>query len=154
MQNVDKLNQNKPAIAFMTLGCKVNYYETEKMIEKFNALGFEIVPFSEYADVYVVNTCTVTNVADRKSRKMLHRAKKNNPQSFIVAVGCYAHAAKEELEKEENIDLVLGNDTKEQIVEFVIHRLKQEYIEYVQNFTQIEEAEPTAKKHIQDRTRA
>ena len=79
--------------AFLTLGCKVNYYETEKMMKDFEQHGFEVVDFHEHADVYVINTCTVTNIADRKSRKMIHRAKKRNPDSIVAAVGCYVESA-------------------------------------------------------------
>lgn len=86
-------NRNKLSAAFLTLGCKVNYYETGKMVEQFQKKGFEIKDFSESADIYVVNTCTVTNIADRKSRQMLHRAKKRNPDSIVIAVGCYVDSA-------------------------------------------------------------
>ena len=79
-------------IAFHNLGCKVNAYETEKMIKAFADEGYKIVPFDSVADVYLVNTCTVTNIADRKSRQMLHRAKKQNPAALVVAVGCYVEA--------------------------------------------------------------
>ena len=82
--------------ALHNLGCKVNAYETEAMQQILEEAGYEIVPFSEYADVYVINTCSVTNIADRKSRQMLHRAKKKNPDVVVVAVGCYAQVGKEE----------------------------------------------------------
>ena len=98
----------KMKIAFLTLGCKVNSYETEKMKTQFETEGYEIVSFSEKADVYVVNTCTVTNIADRKSRQMLHKAKKMNPEAIVVATGCYVQTGGDKLEKDEAIDLVLG----------------------------------------------
>ena len=96
-------------IAFLTLGCKVNSYETEKMKTQFETEGYEIVSFSEYADVYVVITCTVTNIADRKSRKMLHRARRMNPDAVVVAAGCYVDSARQKGEEAEGVDLFMGN---------------------------------------------
>ena len=90
---------SKRRAAFLTLGCKVNQYETDAMEEILEKAGYEIVSFKETADVYIINTCSVTNMADRKSRQMIHRAKKNNPDAIIVAAGCYVQAAEEELEK-------------------------------------------------------
>lgn len=109
---------NKTA-AFLTLGCKVNSYETEAIRGMFEAAGYEIVDFKDIADVYVVNTCTVTNIADRKSRQMLHQARKRNPEAIIVAVGCYVQAKEEELLKDSSIDLVVGNNRKSEIVKLV-----------------------------------
>ena len=100
-------------IAFLTLGCKVNSYETEKMKTQFETEGYEIVSFSEKADVYVVNTCTVTNIADRKSRKMLHRARRMNPDAVVVAAGCYVDSARQKGEEDESVDLFIGNEDKE-----------------------------------------
>ena len=94
--------------AFHNLGCKVNSYETEAMQQLLEDAGYEIVPFREGADVYIINTCSVTNVADRKSRQMLHRAKKMNPSAAVVAVGCYVQAAGAELKKDEAVDLIVG----------------------------------------------
>lgn len=105
--------------AFCTLGCKVNQYETDAMKELFAARGYEIVEFNSAADVYIVNTCTVTNMADRKSRQMLHRARKRNPQAIVTAVGCYAQAAGEALLLDGQIDLVVGNNQKNKIVDIV-----------------------------------
>lgn len=105
--------------AFLTLGCKVNSYETEAMRGMFIKAGYEIVDFKDKADVYVVNTCTVTNIADRKSRQMLHQAKKRNPEAVIAAVGCYVQAAEEELLKDSSVDLVVGNNKKSDIVSMV-----------------------------------
>lgn len=103
--------------AFHNLGCKVNAYETEAMQQLFEENGFEVVPFSEKADVYVVNTCTVTNMADRKSRQMLHRARKNNPDAVVIAAGCYVQ------EKEGNvdscIDIIVGNNRKKDIIDML-----------------------------------
>ena len=109
----------KKTVAFCTLGCKVNQYETDAMRGSFEAEGYEVKEFSQEASVYVINTCTVTNMADRKSRQMMHRAKKKNPDGIIVAVGCYVQAAKEQLEEDTLIDLVIGNNTKSQVVQIV-----------------------------------
>ena len=92
--------------ALHNLGCKVNAYETEAMQQLLEQNGYEIVPFSEKADVYVINTCSVTNIADRKSRQMLHRAKKMNPDSIVVAAGCYVQTAKEQAQADEAIDIL------------------------------------------------
>ena len=106
-------------IAFHTLGCKVNQYESEAIAAAFEQQGYTVVDEREFADVYVINTCTVTNMADRKSRQMMHRAKKKNPDGIIVAVGCYVQAAKEQLEEDTLIDLVIGNNMKSQVVQIV-----------------------------------
>ena len=105
--------------AFHNLGCKVNSYETEAMQQLLEDAGYEIVPFREGADVYIINTCSVTNVADRKSRQMLHRAKKLNPSAAVVAVGCYVQAAGAELKKDEAVDLIVGNNQKKDLVEIL-----------------------------------
>lgn len=112
------------SVALYTLGCKVNQYETDAMMELFRQGGYEIRSFNEPADIYVINTCAVTNVADRKSRQMLHRAKKKNKESLVVAVGCYVQAAKEILEEDVYVDLIIGNNKKKDIVEIVNHYLE------------------------------
>jgi threonylcarbamoyladenosine tRNA methylthiotransferase MtaB len=109
----------KRTAAFLSLGCKVNSYETEAMRGMFEAAGYEIVDFKDTADVYVVNTCTVTNIADRKSRQMLHQAKNRNPKAIIAAVGCYVQAAEELLLSDSAVDLVIGNNKKSDIVSMV-----------------------------------
>ena len=106
-------------IAFCTLGCKVNQYETNAMMQKFVNSGYEIVGFHEFADVYIINTCTVTNMADKKSRQMLIRVKEINNNAVVVAVGCYVQVAEEDLEKIDEIDLILGNNEKLDIVKYV-----------------------------------
>ena len=106
-------------VAFITLGCKVNQYETNAMTQQFIEKGYEVVDHTEKADIYIVNTCTVTNMSDRKSRQMLRRVKELNQEAIVVACGCYAQVAKEELEKIEEINLVLGNNEKKDIVEHV-----------------------------------
>ena len=108
-------------VAFLTLGCKVNYYETGKIKEEFEKDGYEIVDFDESADIYIVNTCTVTNMADRKSRQMLHRAKKNNPNALVVACGCYADAKDGEAL---GADMSVVNKDKKNILKLVNDALK------------------------------
>lgn len=105
--------------ALHNLGCKVNAYETEAMQELLEQAGYEIVPFKEGADIYIINTCTVTNMADRKSRQMLHRARKMNPDAIIVAAGCYVQTKDEEEKLDECIDIVIGNNRKKDIVEIL-----------------------------------
>ena len=107
----------KKKVALHNLGCKVNAYEVEAMQQLLEQAGYEIVPFEPGADVYVINTCTVTNIADRKSRQMLHKAKKMNPDAVVVATGCYVQTDEGKLEKDEAVDLVLGNNQKKNIVE-------------------------------------
>lgn len=106
-------------VAFHNLGCKVNAYEMELMQQKFRENGYKIVPFSEKADVYVVNTCTVTNIADRKSRQMLHRAKSLNPDAVVVAAGCYVETDREGAMADDAIDILISNKEKADIVEIV-----------------------------------
>ncbi len=104
------------SVAFHNLGCKVNGYEMDYMQQILQEKGYRIVPFDGKADIYIVNTCTVTNIADRKSRQMLHRAKKMNPDSIVVAVGCYVQTGQEEALKDGSIDLAIGNNRKKDIV--------------------------------------
>lgn len=104
--------------ALHNLGCKVNAYETEAMQEMLEQAGYEIVPFKEGADVYIINTCTVTNIADRKSRQMLHRARKLNPDAVVVAAGCYVQA-QEGKEIDPCIDIVIGNNHKKDLPELL-----------------------------------
>lgn len=105
--------------ALHNLGCKVNAYETESMRQMLEQAGYEIVPFEEQADVYVINTCSVTNIADRKSRQMLHRAKKKNPDSVVVAAGCYVQTSKEQAQADPAIDILIGNNKKHELVELL-----------------------------------
>ena len=104
------------SVALHNLGCKVNGYEFDVMQQMLQENGYKIVSFDEQADIYLVNTCTVTNIADRKSRQMLHRAKKMNPDAVVVAVGCYVQTGEETIEKDEAIDLAIGNNRKKDIV--------------------------------------
>ncbi|MCR4779182.1 MAG: tRNA (N(6)-L-threonylcarbamoyladenosine(37)-C(2))-methylthiotransferase MtaB [Lachnospiraceae bacterium] len=125
--------------AFLSLGCKVNAYETEVIQKSFEDKGFVTVPFDEKADVYVVNTCTVTNIADRKSRQMLHKAKKENEEAVVVAVGCYVQAPQCTLETDDSVDILVGNSEKSRVYE--------KYEEYVKAR---EEGREYLKKHPED----
>ncbi len=106
-------------VALHNLGCKVNAYETEAVQQMMEECGYEIVPFQEYADIYIINTCSVTNMADRKSRQMLHRAKKQNPDAVVVAMGCYVQTAAEEIKKDTAVDIVIGNNKKHELPELL-----------------------------------
>ena len=118
-------------VAFITLGCKVNQYETNAMSQKLIEEGYKIVEHTQKADIYIINTCTVTNMSDRKSRQMIRRAKEINPEAIIIAVGCYVQVAKKEIEKIKEIDLALGNEEKVDIVKYcneIIQKNKKEEI--------------------------
>ena len=119
MHNSMEKSINGMKVAMHNLGCKVNSYEMDIMGQKLKAAGCEIVPFTDKADIYIINTCTVTNIADRKSRQMLHRAKKENPEAVVVAVGCYVETGIEGVKKDECIDLAVGNNKKSEIVEIL-----------------------------------
>ena len=104
------------SVALHNLGCKVNGYEMDVMQQMLQEKGYKIVPFDEAADIYIINTCTVTNIADRKSRQMLHRARKQNPDGVVVAVGCYVQTGGETVVQDEAIDLAIGNNRKKDLV--------------------------------------
>ena len=103
-------------VALHNLGCKVNSYELDVVAQMLTEKGYEIVPFDQVADIYIVNTCTVTNIADRKSRQMLHRAKQKNPEAIVVAMGCYVQTGEENVKQDESIDLAIGNNKKKDVV--------------------------------------
>ncbi len=132
-------------VALHNLGCKVNGYEMDVMQQRLEEKGYKIVPFDKKADIYIINTCTVTNIADRKSRQMLHRAKKKNPEAVVVAVGCYVQTGKEEALLDESIDLAIGNNRKKDLIpileEFLINRARD-------NETQIERKTLSGKSVI------
>lgn len=107
------------SIALHNLGCKVNGYEMDVMQQILQEKGYKIVPFDEKADIYIVNTCTVTNIADQKSRQMLHRARKKNPEAVVVAVGCYVQTGEEKIEEDLSVDLVIGNNRKKDVAEIL-----------------------------------
>lgn len=116
-------------VALHNLGCKVNAYETEAMQEMLENHGYEIVPFKEGADIYIINTCTVTNMADRKSRQMLHRAKKMNPDAIVVATGCYVQAQEQNGEIDECIDIIIGNNRKKDLIEILENHIPKSVID-------------------------
>lgn len=132
--------------ALHNLGCKVNAYETEAMQEMLENAGYEIVPFKEKADIYIINTCTVTNMADRKSRQMLHKARKMNPDAVIVAAGCYVQALEDTNQIDSSVDIVIGNNKKQNLVEILKeyeaeHRKNEPFSEMIDiNHTQEYEA--------------
>lgn len=112
-------------VAFHTLGCKVNAYETEAMQQRMEAAGYTVVPFGEAAEVCIINTCTVTNIADRKSRQMLHKAKKSNPAAIIVAAGCYVESGLADCRADDAVDIVIGNNRKADIAEIIEKYVKE-----------------------------
>ena len=140
--------------AFHTLGCKVNSYETEAMQQLLEAAGYQIVPFAEGADVYIINTCSVTNVADRKSRQMLHRAKKMNPRAAVVAVGCYVQAKGAELKADEAIDVIIGNNCKMDLVTCLEEYFKEQAKDYLIEISETHEYEELSIDKIAGHTRA
>jgi threonylcarbamoyladenosine tRNA methylthiotransferase MtaB len=106
-------------VAFCTLGCKVNQYETEALSGIFRKAGYNVVDFEEEAEVYVINTCTVTNLSDRKSRQMIRKAKKNNKDSVVIVAGCYAQTAPGEVSKIEGVNMVIGTKDRGRIIEYI-----------------------------------
>lgn len=145
----------KNKVALHNLGCKVNSYEIDSMKEQLIRSGYEIVPFKEGADIYIINTCTVTNIADRKSRQMLHKAKKLNPKSIVIATGCYAQSSKDEIDKDEAIDFVLGNNYKGKIVEAIEEYVKNNSnIEYFSDINLEKEFEDISISNISGHVRA
>ena len=112
-------------VAFYTLGCKVNQYETNGMIQAFLEKGYKIVDFTEKSDIYIINTCTVTSISDKKSRQMIRRTNQLNPEAIVVAVGCYAQVAKDKLEEIKDIDLILGISEKTEIIKYVEEEIKE-----------------------------
>ena len=144
----------KKKAALHNLGCKVNAYETEAMQQMLEQAGYEIVPFAPGADVYVINTCTVTNIADRKSRQMLHKAKKMNPQAVVVAAGCYVQAAKDDLEMDDAIDIVIGNNRKKDLVRILEEYERSREEEFVIDVNHTSEYESLSISRTAEHTRA
>lgn len=139
-------------VALHNLGCKVNSYETEAMQEMLENAGYEIVPFKEGADIYVINTCTVTNIADRKSRQMLHRARKMNPDAIVIAAGCYVQAQEEQQKTDPCIDIVIGNNKKKDLIQLLEEyeankKDREEFVEETEIF-ESEEIMPVKKAVI------
>ncbi len=142
-------------VAFYTLGCKVNQYETEAMKELFEKAGYTIVEAEDKADVYVINTCTVTNLGDRKSRQFIRRAKRNNPESIIAVVGCYAQIAPDEVLSIEGVNIILGTKDRNKVVEYVEQAKKsQEKINVVEDIMKTNEFEEMTIEKMQGKTRA
>ena len=146
----------KKKAALHNLGCKVNAYETEAMGQLLENAGYEIVPFEPGADVYVINTCTVTNIADRKSRQMLHKARKMNPQAIVVATGCYVQTAQEPVEDDPAIDIVLGNNCKKDLIEAIryFEEMRQPALPEKIDINKTKEYENFFVPKMQDHTRA
>lgn len=142
-------------VAFATLGCRVNVYESEAMMEKFIREGYEVVDFSEVADVYVINTCSVTNMGDKKSRQMISRGRRQNPDAVIAAVGCYSQIAPNEVSSIEGIDVVLGSRNKGEVV-YWVNKAKDEGKKQVQvsEVLRNKEFEDLRIEEYQDKTRA
>lgn len=141
--------------AFYTLGCKVNQYETEAMIESFENAGYETVDYTEYADVYIINTCTVTNMGDRKSRQIIRRALDLNPDAFVAVVGCYSQIAPAEVLEIPGVSLVVGTNERSRIVELVEYAMKkEEKLNLVNDIMEVREFEEMSIKNYKSRTRA
>ncbi len=140
--------------AFYTLGCKVNQYETEAMAELFQNSGYTVCDFSDRADIYVINTCSVTNMGDRKSRQIIRRAKKINPDAIIVVTGCYAQTAPDEVLAIEGVNLVIGTKDRKNIVSLVENLRPEENINYVSDIMSNHEFEELQIKRYSNRTRA
>lgn len=144
-------------VAFVTLGCKTNQYETDALMDLFYNHRYEIVDFDEYADVYIVNTCTVTNVGDQKSRQMIRRAKKNNPDAIVVVIGCYAQISPEEVSAIQDVDIVIGTDARGDIIKYIDdyqEGLTEKPYVIVKDIMKIKQFEELTLKHIKEHTRA
>ena len=140
--------------AFYTLGCKVNQYETEAMAEMFKSSGYEITDFENYADVYVINTCTVTNMSDRKSRQIIRRAKKTNPDAIVAVTGCYAQTSPEDVKKIDGVNIVVGTKDRKNIVELTEAASADNCIDTVSDIMHTHDFEDLSIKTYQNRTRA
>lgn len=142
-------------VALYTLGCRVNQYETEAITESFIKKGYEVADFNEFADVYIINTCTVTSIGDKKSRQMIRKAKKMNPEAVVAAAGCYAQVAPDEVSQIEGVDIIVGTEDKNKIVDMV-DEFKQgkQQIRHVDNIMSIREFEELEIDEYQDKTRA
>lgn len=144
-----------PKAAFHNLGCKVNSYETESMQQLLEENGYEIVDFSEIADVYIINTCSVTNIADRKSRQMIHKARKMNKNAVIVAAGCYAQTSTEKIKEEGCVDIIIGNNNKHRLPELISEHLNtKNKTDAVLDIMKEKEYEPLFSGKTNEHTRA
>ena len=146
-----------PKAALHNLGCKVNAYETEAMQQQLAERGYEIVPFDQKADVYIINTCSVTNIADRKSRQMLHRAKKLNPEAVVVAAGCYVQVASDALKEDNSVDIIIGNNNKARLADILEEYMRDRQGDeegYVLDIARAEEYEELHVSRLGEHTRA
>ena len=146
-----------PKAALHNLGCKVNAYETEAMQQQLEERGYEIVPFDQKADVYIFNTCSVTNIADRKSRQMLHRAKKLNPEAVVVAAGCYVQVASDALKEDDSVDIIVGNNNKARLADILEEYMKDRQGDeggYVLDIARAREYEELHVSRLGEHTRA
>jgi threonylcarbamoyladenosine tRNA methylthiotransferase MtaB len=142
-------------VAFMTLGCKVNQYETEAITELFLSKAYKVLDYDELADIYIINTCTVTNLGDKKSRQAIRKAKRQNPDAIIVVVGCYAQTAPEEIAKIDGVSLIIGTKDRNKIVELVEeYRLEQGTVNKVEDIMKVHDFEEFGLKDMHGRTRA
>ncbi len=149
------MNKINKKVAFMTLGCKVNTYDSEAMMELFELDGYSIVDFSEVADVYVINTCTVTHLGDQKSRKMMRKAKRLNPEAIICAVGCYVQVAPEEVEKIVEVDLMIGTKNRGDILAYIeAHLADVSQRDFVSDIMKEKVFEPLKISEVKGKTRA
>ena len=137
---------SKGRVAIVTLGCKVNKYESDAMGEILENNGYDLVAAQDVADIYIINTCSVTNMAEKKSRQMLHRMRRNNEKAIVIAVGCYVNAAREELEKDEKIDIVVGNNKKVNILHIIEEYTSKHKVE--DNYSDINEEKDYENFHI------
>lgn len=146
-----------PKAALHNLGCKVNAYETEAMQQQLEERGYEIVPFDQKADVYIINTCSVTNIADRKSRQMPHRAKKLNPEAVVVAAGCYVQVASDALKEDDSVDIIVGNNNKARLADILEEYMKDRQGDeggYVLDIARAREYEELHVSRLGEHTRA
>ncbi|KAB3530747.1 tRNA (N(6)-L-threonylcarbamoyladenosine(37)-C(2))-methylthiotransferase MtaB [Alkaliphilus serpentinus] len=141
-------------VAFHTLGCKVNQYETQAMTELFQKAGYTVVADTEVADAYVINTCTVTSIGDKKSRQFIRRVKRNNPNSIVAVVGCYAQTAANEVMDIEGVNIVMGTNDRNKIVEYVEECKPDEKINIVDDIMKVREFEEMTVAEIKGKTRA
>jgi threonylcarbamoyladenosine tRNA methylthiotransferase MtaB len=141
-------------VAFHTLGCKVNQYETQAMGELFEKAGYSIVPDTERADVFVINTCTVTNIGDKKSRQFIRRVKRNNPHAIIAVVGCYSQTAPEEVMNMEGVNIIIGTNERNKIVQLAENCKADEKINIVEDIMKVIEFEEMSINDVKEKTRA
>lgn len=142
-------------VVSFALGCKVNQYESEAIAELFSEKGYEIVGIDDFADIYIINTCSVTNLGDKKSRQLLRKVKRQNPDAIVVAMGCYAQTAPSDMEKTDGVNIVIGTKNRNKIVE-IVENYKYEYgtLNYVEKINEEKEFENLTVKRLQNRTRA